>query len=111
MLWLLIDFYATAKRFDELRAIERRLAKEGRLTAQARAVLAHKRVNLRLYLLRLFLWFPNAVHWCLPSGHPRALPTWLVQLLGLAEGLVGTYTLAAGRGIGCPTLPSTAAST
>mmetsp|Transcript_36580 Transcript_36580/g.57142 ORF Transcript_36580/g.57142 Transcript_36580/m.57142 type:complete len:228 (+) Transcript_36580:82-765(+) len=102
--WLLIDFFATYRRFKELDRMEEQLRKDGELDSRNRAILHKSRLALKLHLARVAMFLPNALHWCLPSNHRYSLPLWLVDVFGLGEGLVGTYTFASGLSISRPAI-------
>ncbi|KAJ1490481.1 hypothetical protein T484DRAFT_3331763 [Baffinella frigidus] len=101
-LWIVTDLFCVWRRFRELRRLEDKLRKDGSLTPSMQAAILRSRKALQFHTLRLLLFLPNAIHWTLPSGHRWGMPGTAVQVLGLAEGLVGTYTLAQGFSVANP---------
>ena len=104
VLWLLLDIVGTCLRLRELDALERHLARHGLLTSRSKATLERSRTSLCRHSARIMLYFPNAVHWTLVPNSPCCLPPWLVNGLGLAEALVGSYAYAKGDSISRPML-------
>ena len=80
------------------------------------AKIERSRRSLIRYTLRLLLYLPNAVHWTLDEKSRStyftspsrliscrfALADWMVNALGLAEAVLGTYTYANGDYISHP---------
>ena len=104
VLWLLLDIVATCLRLRELDALERHLARHGLLTSRSKATLERSRTSLCRHSTRILLYLPNAVHWTLVPNSPCCLPPWLVNGLGLAEALVGSYAYAKGDSTSRPVL-------
>jgi len=91
--YVVIDIYLTLNR---LRQVGERLAtststsngggEDAGAAAAAHAALRARKRHLVLQLWRDVFYLPNAVHWSFAKG---ILPEFMVQFLGLAEGLVG----------------------
>jgi len=102
VLWIVIDIYATHRRWQELKRMETKLKMNGSLTANNKAKIERSRRSLIRYTLRLVLYLPNAIHWTLDEKSKFALADWMVNALGLAEAVLGTYTYVNGDSISRP---------
>mmetsp|Transcript_70311 Transcript_70311/g.103014 ORF Transcript_70311/g.103014 Transcript_70311/m.103014 type:complete len:275 (-) Transcript_70311:42-866(-) len=89
--WLLLDILATSLRFRELAMIEKHLTRGGLLSSAHQIALKRSRESLRRYIARILLYLPNALHWTLVDASRWRLPGTVVNILGLSEGLVGSY--------------------